>query len=295
MEAINSILTLIFHWINAILAPVFYWINLVSNALGSVLLAPVGKLPGWLSNTIISAVMGVVLLILFKYTSNQKAIGRVRDGVKADMLALKLFKDELSVTFSSQGRLFLGAFKLLFHSLRPLAVMMLPVVFILAQMGAWYQFSPLGIDQDSVITMKLNGENDDPLPSVELIELDGAEISIGPVRIPAEQEIRWQITARQAGRGKLIFDVDGEQVEKELVIGEGLARISPIRPGWRWTDILLYPLEKPFPNDSTVQSISIEYPQRDSWTCGTNWWVIYFFVVSMIFALLFKPFLKVRI
>lgn len=281
--------------INSILATVFSWLNLVFNTLGAVLLAPVGLLPGWLSNGIISAVMGVVLLILFKYTSNQKAIGRIRDGIKADMLALKLFKDELRVTFASQGRLFLGAIKLLFHSLRPLAVMILPVVFILAQMGAWYQFSPLGINQQALVTMKLNGQSEDTLPPVELVDLGGAEVTIGPVRIPAEQEIRWQITALQAGEGKLIFDVDGEKVEKNLVIGNGFHRLSPLRPGQSWSDILLYPLEKPFPADSTVQSISIDYPERDSWTSGTNWWVIYFFVVSLIFALLFKPFFKVRI
>ena len=51
-------------------------------------------------------------MIIFKYTSNQKAIGRVRDHIKANMLALKLFKDDMSVTFKSQGRVFGGAFRL---------------------------------------------------------------------------------------------------------------------------------------------------------------------------------------
>jgi len=70
------------------IAQIIAWINVPANALGKFFLAPIGMLPGWLSNTIISAVAGVILLIVFKYTSNQSAIGRVRDNIKADMLAL---------------------------------------------------------------------------------------------------------------------------------------------------------------------------------------------------------------
>jgi len=281
--------------VNYLLAALFCRLNIICNTLGAVLLAPLAHIPGWLSNTIISAVMGVVLLVLFKYTSNQKAIGRVRDGVKADMLALKLFKDELPVTFASQGRLFLGAFKLLFYSLCPLAVMILPVVFVLAQMGAWYQLRPLAPGEKTVVTMQLNGSASDDLPPVEIVGLEGAAVTVGPVRIPAQREISWEIEAQKPVRTQIVFAVHDQQVEKDLVIGDGFCRLSPLRPGWKWSDILLFPLEKPFHNDDTVHSISITYPERDSLTCGTDWWVIYFFVVSLICALIFKPFLNVRL
>ena len=89
--------------------------------------------------------------------------------------------------------------------------------------------------------------------------------------------------------------MDGKQIDKERAIGDGFMRVSARRPGWRFTDILLHPLEKPFGPDSVVQSISIKYPDRISLTSGTDWWVVYFFIASLIFALVFKPFLKVRI
>ncbi|KPK74419.1 MAG: hypothetical protein AMJ79_14210, partial [Phycisphaerae bacterium SM23_30] len=251
-------------------------------------LAPVGKLPGWLSNTMISAVTGVVLLVVFKYTSNQRAIGRVRDQIKANLLALRLFKDDLRVTFKSQGRVFGGAFRLLFHSLGPLAVMIVPVVLLLAQMGAWYQFRPLPVDETAVVTMKLNGDPQTELPGVNLESRQDVQ-EIITVRIPSLREVRWEIKAQQSGRYQMVFDVAGEKYQKELVIGEGFQRISPLRPGWSWGDIILYPLEEPFAKDSIVQSISIEYPRRISRTSGADWWMGYFFVVSLIFALLFKP------
>ena len=69
------------------------WLNSVADFLGRLLLAPIGSLPGWLSATAIAVATGVVSLGVFKHTSNQDAIKRVRDDIDANLLALKLFND----------------------------------------------------------------------------------------------------------------------------------------------------------------------------------------------------------
>src|SRR5437588_4208 len=40
------------------------WLNAVANACASVLLAPIAMLPGWLSATLVAAVMGVPMCLL---------------------------------------------------------------------------------------------------------------------------------------------------------------------------------------------------------------------------------------
>ena len=271
------------------------WVNVVTNAVGGLLLAPVATVPGWLSITVISAVLGVLLLVIFKYTSNQKAIGRVRDDIKANLLAVKLFKDSISVTFRSQARVFAGSFKLLFYAIVPMLVMIVPVCLILSQMGLWYQARPLRpSDEPVMVKLKLNN-NLDTSPQVTLESLPAARTMIGPVRVFSKKEIYWKIKPIEDGNYNLIFHVGGRRYEKQLAVGEGFMRLSPIRPGPDFSDILLYPLERPFTPDSAVYSISIFYPERDSRISGTNWWIVYFFIASMIFAFIFKPLLKVRI
>jgi len=71
-------------------------------------------------------------------------------------------------------------------------------------------------------------------------------------------------------------------------------RVSTLRPGWRWSDTLLHPSEKPFGPDSPIQSIEIDYPKRSSWTSGSDSWVIYWFAVSMVAALCFRRLLNVN-
>ena len=278
-------------------AYIMTWINIPMNALGKYALALIAVLPGWLSNTIISAVTGVVLLIIFKYTSNQRAIGRVRDDIKANMLALKLFKDSIAVTLQAQGRVFRGAFLLLIHAVRPMLVMIVPVSLLLAQMGLWYQSRPLLPGEEALVTVKLNSNIETPWP-IDFASIEptpAVEVTIESVGVLSKHEIIWKIRAVEGGSHRIVFKVDEQQFEKELAIGDGFMRVSAERPGWYWSDILLHPLERPFGPDSVIQSVSINYPDRLSRTSGTGWWLIYFFVASMVFAFIFKPFLKVRI
>jgi hypothetical protein len=252
-------------------------------------------LPGWLSNTIISAVTGFFLLVIFKYTSKQRAIGRIRDDIKANLLALKLFKDSISVTLHAEARVFKGAFLLLFHAIPPMLVMIFPISLLLAQMSLWYQSRPLLPGEIAVITVKLNDNVEGNWPTVNIEPTSAVEVTVGPVRILSRREICWEIKALENGKQLITLDVNRQQIKKELAIGNGFMRVSSTRPALNWANILMNPAEKPFAPDSIVQSVTIDYPDRLSRTSGADWWLIYFFTTSMLFALVLRPFVKVRI
>jgi len=277
------------------LTQIIRWLNMPVNAAGEFVFAPIGTLPGWLSNTIISAIVGPIFLLAFKYTSNQDAYGRAKDAIKANLLALKLYKDSLAVTLQAQGRVFKGAGLLIVYALRPMMVTIVPVLLLLGQMAMWYQFRPLETGEQTMITMKVNVAPDGSMPDVTIEDTEAIEIITGPVVLAANGEVVWEVKAKEAGGHDLTFQVGGEQVEKELVIGTGFIAVSPIRPGWDFADVLLYPREEPFAKDAAVRSIRIDYPDRISKTCGTDWWIGYFFVVSMAFGFIFKPVFKVKI
>jgi hypothetical protein len=277
-----------------LLVQIVVWLNAVGNALGSVVLAPIGLLPGWLSATLVAVGSGFLFLLAFKYTSNQRAIKAVRNDIKVHLLALKLFKESPWVTLRAQGRVLWGALRSLALAVVPLLVMAVPVCLLLGQLALWYQARPLRVGEEAVITMKLNGAQPS-WPVVRLRPTDALEVTIGPVRVLSKRELCWNVKARQPGYHTLVFEVGGQAVEKEVVIGEGFMRVSTLRPGWEWPDVLFHPAEPPFPPDSPVHSIAIEYPDRSSWTSGTDWWLVYWVVVSMIAALCFSPWLKVKI
>jgi hypothetical protein len=280
--------------VNDVLSRIIARLNAGADALGGTVLAPLGVLPGWLSATIVAAVTGVLLLVAFKYTSNQRAIKRVRDDIDANLLALKLFKDSTSVTLRSQGRMIVGALRLMFLALVPMLAMALPVALLLGQLALWYQARPLRVGEEAVLTLALGGDAKTPWPEVRLRPSDAVLVEVGPVRVRSKREVCWTLRGRGVGLHRLAFDVDGRAVDKQFAIGDGYMRVSVLRPGWAWEEILLNPAEEPFRPDSPVRSIAVEFPARASWTSGTDSWLIYWFVASMVAALTFRRALDVK-
>lgn len=269
-------------------------LNACANAVGRSLLAPLPSMPGWLSATIVASVTGVLLLLVFKYTSNQAAIQRVRNDINANLLAIKLFKDSTRVVLAAQGRMIMGALRLFVLAIVPMLIMTLPVLLLLGQLSLLYEHRPLRPGEEAVVALRLGGSVGEVMPDVELGGSSAAEVVTGPVRVPSKREVVWVVKARQNGSHQLAFHAQDQTVTKELAVGEGFIRVSPRRPGWEWYDSLLNPAEAALPPSSLIRSIDVAYPDRPSWTSGTSSWVIYWFVVSMIAAFCAKPFLKVR-
>jgi hypothetical protein len=278
-----------------VLVQVVVWLNVLANGLGRLLLGWIGMMPGWLSATIVAAVTGVLLLFVFKYTSAQRAIKRVRNDINAHLFAIKLFKDSSAVALRAQGRILWGALRLFALAIVPILVMLVPVTLLLGQLALWYQHRPLEVGEETVVTMKLSGDAKAPWPEVHLKPSSAFEVAVGPVRVQSKNEICWSLIARENGLARLEFRVAGLDIDKEFAVGDHLMRVSEKRPGWSWSDALLHPWERPFQPGHPVDSIEVVYPNRDSRTSGTDWWVGYWFVVSMVAAFCFRRPLNVNI
>ncbi len=277
------------------LTQIVVWLNALANACGAVCLAPIAIMPGWMSATLVAAITGVLLLVAFKFTSNQAAIKRVRADIKANTLALSLFRDSAKVSLRSQGRILWGAMRLMYFAIVPMLAMIVPVCLILGQLALWYQARPLQVGEEAVVTVQLAGDAHSELNDAQLQPHSAVETTIGPVRVPSKQWVSWNLEAREAGYHQLVFEVAGQSFEKEIAIGDGFMRTSLIRPHWDWTTALIHPRETPFSSDSVVQSIEVVYPARSSWVVGSSTWLIYWFIASMIFAFIARPWLGVNL
>jgi hypothetical protein len=279
-----------------ILAQLISRINSGMNVVFEWLRGPISAGPPWLSLTVVSALLGVVMLVLFKYTSPQTAIGRVRDRIKSRLLAMKLFKDNIPVVLKCQVQVFAAAIMLLVYSIPPILVMVLPFGLILGQLGAWYQARPLEVNEQAIVVMQLSGAENTRLPTLSMDPTDAVEVMSGPVQVPFHQQVYWKIRAVQSGVHQLQFKVGDERVQKELSTGTAFMPVSMKRPSeTNLGDLILYPVEPPFKAASPIRSITIEYPDRTSKFTGSGNWVITLFVISMLGAFAVKPFLNVKI
>lgn len=276
------------------LGPALSWFLAILNPVGTkvadVCYAVLDPLPVWAGLTIISVVTGVLMLGVFRLTSNQTAIKKVKDDIKANLLCLKLYKDSLGVMFRAQFGLVWAAVRQMRYMLFPFLVMLPPMLLMLAQMGVRHQWRPLQSGERMNIEMTLAGDSVDAT-DVSLAPSAGVIVEAGPVA--GDAKVVWRVRGGEAGRHLLEFVVAGASIEKEVVIGTDFGPVSAKRMTAGWTSQLFHPIESLLVAGGGIKSIELFYPGGDSWFSGPSWWMLSFFVISMVVALIFKPLFKV--
>ena len=229
----------------------------------------------------------------FGRVSNQETIGSIRERIRANLLAIRLFNEDLAVFFLLQGRIIIATLSYIKHSLLPLSVTIVPVVLILIQISYRYSFRPIREGERVLVKVTLVDESKLTEPNeILLIDGEGYAVETPGVRIPSEREISWRIRGRDPGRYYLNIRVGSHSVEKDLRVGKGKGGISNLRTGKSWFQLLMYPGEAPIDKEQTgIESIEIQYPRLDILFFGWRLnWLIQFFVLSIVFGYLFsKP------
>src|SRR5271169_6995236 len=95
-------------------------------------------LASWLTSplmivVVLSVVIGLLMIVLFGYTSDQKAIGVAKDQLKAHLLAVRLYRDQLHVVMGSYGKILRGTGRYLKLAFMPLLYVIIPITLLMVQ------------------------------------------------------------------------------------------------------------------------------------------------------------------
>ena len=272
-------------------------INHITTALFNVLLAPFETLPPVLTLLIWSAVTGLLMAIVFRFTSNQTALAKVAKETSANLLAIKLFQDDLSVTMKCQVTLLKSVARRLWYSLPPMLVMTVPLVFLLAQLSGRFEHAPLTRTQPVVVELELAADAWDEHRKVAITLPDGVTLETPPLRDAENHTVAWRLssTVPDSFEAQWRFGELGERKRISVSDDTDLIPVARVRPGTDWFEQLMYPAETAFPESSPVRRVTVHYPRRTTPIFGfaLPWWLT-FFIVSCISALLVRPLVKVQ-
>ncbi|MGA7569004.1 MAG: hypothetical protein WBW53_23325 [Terriglobales bacterium] len=82
----------------------------------------------------VSLAVGLVMVVLFGYTSDQKAIGIAKDQLKAHLLAVRLYRDQIPVVMGSYGKILRGTGRYLKLAFKPLLYVIIPITLLMIQL-----------------------------------------------------------------------------------------------------------------------------------------------------------------
>lgn len=256
---------------------------------------------------LVSGIFGVLALLLFKRLSWQRGIKAAKDKIKAHLIEIRIYQDDLRVVLRAIGKVLVRNFQYLGLNLVPFAVLALPFTFVVAQLVVHYGFAPLPIVADPSSVLPGKGT----LVEIVLTPEQGSRagemtvrypagiVPISPlVRVPREGRAFVEVVATKPGAFLLEVQLTrGAHVTKTIVAGEGHARALQPERGQDFLSALLWPLEEPIEKGSPFATVRFAYPDSNlGWLPGGAGGVlIVFFVASMAFAIAaIKP-LKVQI
>ena len=243
---------------------------------------------------LVSVVLGLTMVLVFGYASDQKAIHQTKDHLKAHLLALRLFQDQIPIVIRSYGRILLAILRYLRLALWPVLLTAIPLTLVITQLDRYFGSVPLQPGETFLVKAQVS---DAEVLSATLLQLpDGLKASAPAVHIPADNTIVWRVAAEDDGHYNVIVRTRNQSFSKRVVVAPGLSRLSPVRLRGPFWERLFVSGEAALPANSAVQSIEVEYPSRSIAFAGLEWnWVWLLFVLSLASGFAFKSILGIEI
>jgi hypothetical protein len=263
------------------------------------LLAPVLRLIAPLDaiwqGAVLAIPVAVLALLSYRLFSDQAAIVRTKDGIKANLLALRLFRDDLRVMLQAQGRLFLLIGRYLRLGLVPLAVLLVPVILLLSQIEARSAFRPIEVGTPALLTLTLEESITPSLMDARLEAPKGLRVETPAFRSDSERVIMWRIKPTESGRHVLTIRLGNEALRRQVWAGN--TRPERLVPAiYRSNDVRSVgsPGEAAIDLNSSASKLSIEYEPLDNLFAGLSPASWSMFVSSLLFGFVLRRPMRVH-
>src|SRR5579872_7381133 len=130
---------------------------------------------------------------VFGKTSNQQALRKAADGIRAQLFAVKLFKEDLFVTFQCQIALLKFTGMRLLHSLAPMIVMIVPLFLVMTQLAMRYEHRPLLTGERAVVAMHVKPDRWKEVRNITLSRGDRFVVETEGLRDERNSAIFWRV------------------------------------------------------------------------------------------------------
>ena len=242
----------------------------------------------------LSIAVGLLMLLVFKITSDQKAIEQAKKKMQAYLLELRLYGDDPSLIFKTQGCLLASNMRYLGLMCKPALILTVPMVLLLVHMDAVYGIQPLRAGQTAIVTVQAAGRLAATAAAPRMDAPDVIAIDTPAVRAFSEGQFSWRIRGIGDGDGVLQFDWDGRKWTKDILSGDVVGYASHTRTASFW-ETFLYAGESRL-DTPDISWVSISYSAAEIETGSWHLhWLIWFLAISIVAAYSLKGFFGVNV
>ncbi|MDD5759460.1 MAG: hypothetical protein PHI06_10295 [Desulfobulbaceae bacterium] len=273
------------------------------NHLIDFLISPVHQLDPVPQLVLLSLVSTLLLLFIFKKVSNQESIKLHKNKIFGNFLEIAIYRDQFRRSLICQGKVMKHNLLYLKAIGTPLMIIMFPMILVCLQLEYRLGYQVLKPGTAFIIEAQVaqppSAPPSDILDTVTISTSESVALESPAMRIPNSGQIFWQariITADTTNAISLSLPGSPEPVVKNLAVDNQTGRFTPESRKMSSLWDIIVSGEDPIPPESAINSIRITYAPAEyrffQWTFSP---IIYFFILTLLFGLAVKPFMKVNI
>ena len=261
----------------------------------NVLSVPFGETNHTLGLIGLSVFSGILFAFVFKWTSNARAIRHAKDRVKARILEMRIYQDDPVLILKGFGgtlRSNLGYLRVL---LKPIVILLIPLVIIWMQLDERYSHRPLAEGSRTLLQVRL-AEGVDPFRAQVTLSTEGGVVADSrQVRIADTREIGWRLRVESSGTHDVTLSTAGGSYTFPVTAEERYQLLGR-KQDTSWIEPLLHPGMPQIPAGSPFAAIELTYASASYpllfWS--VPWWLVFLVFLSLS-AIILKLVIKFEI
>ena len=244
---------------------------------------------------IMSFLISLGIILLTKYTTNQKLMKELRDSMKSYQDQMKEHKNNPSKVLELQKKAMEQNMEYMKHSFRTTIYSFIPIIIILGWVGSSVAYLPIMPNEQFNTTLLFNKNfqgnvtidipNEIKLLSNKAIPIEGGRAS-------------WILKSQKEGNYEIMFNADHEVSSKEVLITNALKYSPVVKRKKGLIDFIYGSREGYLDSTGSVQQITLNnkftHPIGNlslfGWQPG---WLGIYIISSIIFTMILRKFLKV--
>ena len=234
------------------------------------------KLPPFFALLILSLLISLIIVLIYKYTTNQQLMKQLKEEIKGYQKQMKELRQHPEKALDVQKKAMQANMKYMGHSMKATLITFIPIIIIFGWMNSHLAFEPIMPGQEFSVAVNLaKGET----ATIEAIAPDGIELTGNSTREAENGQALFTMEAKKSGEYLLEFKADDQSYTKELIV----------------TNERAYSPQAQLFRNLPVKSIAINYQPTKIINLGflRLGWLWSYILFSIVFSMVLRKIMKI--
>ena len=195
----------------------------------NIIFGPLLKLPPFWAILIISFLISLIIVLIYKFATNQNLMKQLKDEIKTLQKQAKELKEEPEKAMAVQKKAMQTNMKYMMQSMKATLITFIPIIIIFGWLQAHFAFIPIMPDQEFSMAVDFK---DGAHGNISISVPEGIELLGKSSKVVENGQVVFKMKGKSGvyDSPPVEFDFNNIKYSKEVIITSGKDYIEPVKP-----------------------------------------------------------------